>query len=55
MAVVNIRRNHPLALNPKIKATNFLNNILAKIESLKKNAYEAIMLTIDGYVAEGTI
>ncbi|MEK6681071.1 MAG: branched-chain-amino-acid transaminase [Nitrospirota bacterium] len=55
VAVVNIRRNHPLALNPKIKATNFLNNILAKIESLKKNAYEAIMLTIDGYVAEGTI
>lgn len=53
--VVNIRRNHPLALNPKIKATNFLNNILAKIESLKKNAYEAIMLTIDDYVAEGTI
>ncbi len=55
VAVVNIRRNHPMALNPKIKATNFLNNILAKIESLKKKAYEAIMLTIDGYVAEGTI
>jgi branched-chain amino acid aminotransferase len=55
VAVVNIRRNHPMALNPKIKATNFLNNILAKIESLNKKAYEAIMLTIDGYVAEGTI
>ncbi len=55
VAVVNIRRNHPMALNPRIKATNFLNNILAKMESLKKNAYEAIMLTIDGYVAEGTI
>jgi branched-chain amino acid aminotransferase len=55
VAVVNVRRNHPMALNPKIKATNFLNNILAKIESLNKKAYEAIMLTIDGYVAEGTI
>lgn len=55
VAVVQTRRNHPLALNPAIKSTNFLNNILAKIESLKKNAYEGIMLNWEGYVAEGTI
>ncbi len=55
VAVVATRRNHPLALNPAIKSTNFLNNILAKIESLKAGAYEGIMLNWKGYVAEGTI
>lgn len=55
VAVVGTRRNHPLALNPAIKSTNFLNNILAKIESLKTGAYEGIMLNWEGYVAEGTI
>jgi branched-chain amino acid aminotransferase len=55
VAIVKTRRNHPLALDPAIKGTNFLNNILAKIESLKKGAYEGIMLNWQGYVAEGTI
>jgi len=55
VAVVTTRRNHPLAINPVIKSTNFLNNILAKIESLKSGAYEGIMLNWEGYVAEGTI
>jgi branched-chain amino acid aminotransferase len=55
VAVVATRRNHPLALDPAIKSTNFLNNILAKIESLKAGAYEGIMLNWKGYVAEGTI
>ena len=55
VAVVQTRRNHPLALDPAIKGTNFLNNILAKIESLKTGAYEGIMLNWKGYVAEGTI
>jgi branched-chain amino acid aminotransferase len=43
VAVVTTRRNHPLAISPVIKSTNFLNNILAKIESLKSGAYEGIM------------
>jgi branched-chain amino acid aminotransferase len=55
VVIVQIRRNHPLALDPAIKGTNFLNNILAKIESLKAGAYEGIMLNWKGYVAEGTI
>jgi branched-chain amino acid aminotransferase len=55
VAVVSTRRNHPLAVSPVIKSTNFLNNILAKIESLKAGAYEGIMLNWEGYVAEGTI
>jgi branched-chain amino acid aminotransferase len=55
VAIVNTRRNHPLALNPSIKGTNFLNNILAKIESIRAGAYEAVMLNWEGFVAEGTI
>jgi branched-chain amino acid aminotransferase len=55
VAVTATRRNHPLAQDPAIKSTNFLNNILAKIESLRVGAYEGIMLNWKGYVAEGTI
>ena len=55
VAIVNTRRNHPLALNPAIKGTNFLNNILAKVESIQAGAYEGIMLNWEGFVAEGTI
>jgi branched-chain amino acid aminotransferase len=55
VAIVKTRRNHPLSLDPAIKGTNFLNNILAKIESLKAGAYEGIMLNWRGHVAEGTI
>ena len=54
-AIVKTRRNHPLALPPAVKSTNFLNNILAKIESLKTKTAEGIMLNWEGYVAEGTI
>ncbi len=55
VAIVKTRRNHPLALDPAIKGTNFLNNILAKIEAIKAGAYEGIMLNWEGYVAEGTV
>ncbi len=54
-AIVKTRRNHPLALPPSVKATNFLNNILAKIETVKAGAFEGIMLNWEGHVAEGTI
>lgn len=55
ISVVNTRRNFRGALNPQIKSLNFLNNILAKIESLDSGTYEAIMLNYQGYIAEGTI
>ncbi|MDV2503323.1 MAG: aminotransferase class IV [bacterium] len=53
-AVVSVRRNPTEALNPAIKSTNFLNNILAKMEALEAGADEAIMLNTDGHIAEGT-
>ncbi|HAM37788.1 MAG: hypothetical protein A2474_02895 [Elusimicrobia bacterium RIFOXYC2_FULL_34_12] len=53
--IAETRRNHPKSLNPKIKSNNFLNNILAKIEAKKRNAFESIMLNLDGFIAEGTV
>jgi branched-chain amino acid aminotransferase len=55
IAIVRTRRNFRGALNPQIKSHNFLNNILAVIESIDAGAYEAVMLNYRGYVAEGTV
>ena len=49
-----VRRNIPEALNPTIKSLNYLNNILAKMEAVRQNAPEAIMLNREGFVAECT-
>ncbi len=48
------RRNSPDALDPAIKSLNYLNNILAKIETARAGVPEGIMLSSDGYVAECT-
>jgi branched-chain amino acid aminotransferase len=55
LVIAETRRNLKEAINPQIKSLNFLNNILAKIEAKKKNAYEAIMLNASGELTEGTI
>lgn len=55
LALATIRRNPKEALNPEFKTTNNLNNILAKMESLRMKAFEALMLNMEGFVAEGTI
>jgi branched-chain amino acid aminotransferase len=51
---VSTARNHPAALNPRIKSLNYLNNILAKIEGLQAGCIEALMLNHKGEVAECT-
>lgn len=55
IVIADTRRNYSKALDPQIKSLNFLNNILAKIEAKKSNAYEAVMMNYKGYLAEGTI
>jgi len=50
-----IRRNSPQTLSPSIKSLNYLNNILARIEANDRGADEALMLDLDGYVAEATV
>jgi branched-chain amino acid aminotransferase len=47
-------RNHPSALNPRIKSLNYLNNIMAKIEGTNAGCLEALMLNHKGEVAECT-
>jgi len=56
LAVVcsSVVRNHPNAVSSRIKSCNYLNNILAKIEALDAEVYEAIMFNHLGYVAECT-
>jgi len=51
---VSTVRNHPAALNPRVKSLNYLNNILAKIEGLQAGCIEALMLNHKGEVAECT-
>jgi branched-chain amino acid aminotransferase len=47
-------RNHPNALNPRIKSLNYLNNIMAKVEGTNAGCLEALMLNHKGEVAECT-
>lgn len=56
MKVVSVPsvRNHPLSCPPQVKSLNYLNNILAKIESIQAGAGEGIMYNHMGYVAEAT-
>jgi branched-chain amino acid aminotransferase len=54
LAVVSVRRPPPSVLDPALKTTNNLNNILAVREALRRGAREALLLNIDGYLAEGS-
>lgn len=47
-------RNHPAALSPRVKSLNYLNNVLAKMEGLRADCKEALMLNHKGEVAECT-
>ncbi|HSD67377.1 MAG TPA: aminotransferase class IV [Vicinamibacteria bacterium] len=53
VAAVGVRRNHPRALDPAIKSSNLLNNILAVREAQSRGAEEPILLNQEGFVAEG--
>jgi branched-chain amino acid aminotransferase len=55
LIISSVRRNLKEALNPQIKSLNFLNNILAKIEAIKADVDESLMLNAGGFLAEGTI
>ena len=46
------RRNSPQCLDSKIHHNNLLNNILAKIEANHAGVDDAVMLDVEGYVAE---
>jgi branched-chain amino acid aminotransferase group I len=48
----SVRRNAPQCIDSKIHHNNLINNILAKIEADAAGADDAIMLDVEGYVAE---
>jgi len=52
-AAVGVRRNHPRALDPAIKSSNLLNNILAVREAQARGAEEPVLLNHEGFLAEG--
>jgi branched-chain amino acid aminotransferase len=51
---VSVRRNPAEALPPNAKTLNYLNNILAKMESYYKGGDEAIIFDTKGYLSEGS-
>jgi len=53
VAAVGVRRNHPKALDPAIKSSNLLNNILAVREAQSRGAEEPVLLNQEGFLAEG--
>ena len=54
VVLVSIRRNDQAALNPKMKSSNLLNNVLAYVEAKEQGAYEGILCNMAGYVADCT-
>jgi branched-chain amino acid aminotransferase len=55
LIVAKTRRNLPSALSPQIKATNFLNNILAKREAIATGAFDSILLNWESHLTECTV
>lgn len=54
VALVSIKRNSRDSLNPAVKTGNYLNNVLARVESRKMGAEDAIMVNPWGQLTEGT-
>ena len=52
VALVDVRRNHPQALNPMIKSNNLLNVALAMQEAYRRGAEEALMRNHAGEIVE---
>jgi branched-chain amino acid aminotransferase len=52
---VPMMRANPGGLDPRIKSSNLLTNLLAFREAHRKNAYEALMKNAEGDVAEGSM
>ena len=49
-----IRRNDESHIDPNVKTCNYLNNVLAHLETRSYQVAETLMLTNDGFLAEAT-
>jgi branched-chain amino acid aminotransferase len=54
IVTASVRRVPIQCLDPRIKSLNYLNNILAKIEARRAGVLEAVMLNLEGHIAECT-
>jgi branched-chain amino acid aminotransferase len=54
MVTSSFRRPAPDTLSPAVKSLNYVNNVLARMEANDRGADEALMLDVNGYVAEAT-
>lgn len=54
VVTTSFRRNGPDVLSPQIKSTNYLNNILAKLQANAAGVQDAIFLNTQGFVCELT-
>jgi branched-chain amino acid aminotransferase len=52
LAVVDVVRNHPQSVDPRIKSNNLLNNALAMRQALKAGGVEALMRNYRGEIVE---
>ena len=50
--ISSVLRNHPEAINPRIKSNNLLNNALAMQEAIRAGAQEALMRNYRGELSE---
>ena len=53
VSLVEVRRNPKRCVDPAIKTSNLLNNVLATLEAQKKGGFEAILLNERDEIAEG--
>jgi branched-chain amino acid aminotransferase len=53
VSLVSVVRNSPRAVDPAIKASSLLNNVLAIMEAQRRGAFEAILLNERDELAEG--
>ena len=55
LTIARTKRNLPEALSPHIKATNFLNNILAKREAIAAGTFDSLLLNWRDELTECTV
>ena len=55
IATVAVRRNISVALEPRIKSSDFLWGVMAKLEPNKEGIFEQLILNHDGFLSECTV
>ena len=55
MVTVSVRRPPADVLDPRVKSLNYLNNVLAKREAKLRGADEALVLNLQGQIAEAAV